>query len=203
MLSFLAFLAHADTITLDTGAVVEGVLNRYEHGGDCEVKVTGGDLEGVVLIAPCFRVQSFVRTERAPVPVARFEPPPALPPVVEEGAAVVDAAPQAPPALPMPPPEPVAYAAPDYSAPPPAYGPPPSTYAAPPEGYAPPAPPMEQQRVAAPSPAPYSMFGPAPDSAQMPQLEMPMAEPEPPPPVEELPVQEGSAIPGESRPVSF
>ncbi len=192
MLSFLAFLAYADTITLDTGAVVEGDLNRYEHGGDCEVTVTGGDLEGVVLIAPCFRVQSFVRTAPAPVPVARFEPPPAsspLPPVNQsgEGVAVADAAPPPPPSLPMEDPAPQAVLPPVAA-----------TYAPPP---------ILQEEVALPPPPPavptYSMFGPAPDSAAMPQLEMPMAEPLPPPPVQELPVQEGSAIPQESRPLSF
>ncbi len=194
MLSFLAFLAYADTITLDTGAVVEGDLNRYEHGGDCEVKVTGGDLEGVVLIAPCFRVQSFVRTERAPVAVARFEPPPvsaAVPAGASggEGVVVADAAPLPPPPSPSPESAPLVE---------PAYGPPPVAYAPLPEGYV--APPEDRPVIA---PAPYTMFGPAPDSAQMPQLEMPMAEPLPPPPVQELPVQEGSAMPAESRSLSF
>lgn len=195
MLSFLAFLAYADTITLDTGAVVEGDLNRYEHGGDCEVKVTGGDLEGVVLIAPCFRVQSFVRTERAPVAVARFEPPPVLAPVPGvasggEGVVVADAAPPPPP--PAPSAEPMAVVEPVYAPPAVVYAPPPAGDVAP-----------ADDRPVVASVAPYTLFGPAPDSAHMPQLEMPMAEPTPPPPVQELPVQEGSAMPGESRSLSF
>lgn len=179
MLSLLAFLAHADSITLDTGVVVEGDLNRYEHGGDCEVRVTGGDLEGVILIAPCYRVQSFVRTDPRPVPVARVEP------------AVADAAP-----LPTPevaPPAPEILAAPVASPAPPPMAPPP----------------MAPASATAPVPIPpaYSsgMFGPAPETARMPTLEMPMAEPLPPPAVEELPLEEeeGSAVPEQGRPVRF
>lgn len=70
MLVLLASLALADSITLDTGATIEGDLARYEFGGDCQLSVTEGELAGVILIVPCHRVQSFVRTAvRAPVPI--------------------------------------------------------------------------------------------------------------------------------------
>lgn len=70
MFLLLASLASADSITLDTGATIEGDLARYEYGGDCQLSVTEGDLSGVILIVPCHRVQSFVRTSmRAPSPI--------------------------------------------------------------------------------------------------------------------------------------
>lgn len=81
MLALLASLALADTITLDTGAVVEGDLARYELGGDCQVSVTEGPLTGVILIAPCHRVLAFVRSPHAaPQVLAAIEP---VAPVVE------------------------------------------------------------------------------------------------------------------------
>ncbi len=80
--------AVADSITLDTGAVIEGDLARYEPGGDCQVGIQEGALSGVVLIVPCYRIQSFVRTgpvrpERVgslgPTPATRAGPPTVLP----------------------------------------------------------------------------------------------------------------------------
>jgi hypothetical protein len=66
----LAPRAHADTVTLDTGAVIEGDLAHYEFGGDCQISVTEGSFTGVILIVPCHRVESFVRTAvRTPVPI--------------------------------------------------------------------------------------------------------------------------------------
>ena len=74
MLALLASLALADTITLDTGAVIEGDLARYELGGDCQVSVTEGPLTGVILIAPCHRVLAFVRSpDAAPRVLAAVE----------------------------------------------------------------------------------------------------------------------------------
>ena len=55
--------AWADVIILDTGATLSGDLARYELGGDCQISVTEGDLTGVIVITPCHRVQSFVRTQ--------------------------------------------------------------------------------------------------------------------------------------------
>ena len=70
MLLALVLSAAADTITLDTGAVIEGDLARYEFGGDCQVSVTEGQLSGVILIVPCHRVESFMRTTvRTPVAI--------------------------------------------------------------------------------------------------------------------------------------
>ena len=39
---FLALIvsAFADSITLDTGATIEGDLAHYEFGGDCQISVT-------------------------------------------------------------------------------------------------------------------------------------------------------------------
>jgi hypothetical protein len=74
---FLALIlsASADTITLDSGALIEGDLARYEFGGDCQISVTEGDLRGVILIVPCHRVQAFVRTDTtAPVPIGLAAP---------------------------------------------------------------------------------------------------------------------------------
>lgn len=69
MFTLLAAMALADTITLDSGAVIEGDLARYEMGGDCQVSVTEGPLVGVIVIVPCHRVQAFVRTGPVEVPV--------------------------------------------------------------------------------------------------------------------------------------
>lgn len=64
----LALAAQADSITLDSGAVIEGDLARYEYGGDCQISVLEGPLAGVIVIVPCHRVESFARTTpRQPV----------------------------------------------------------------------------------------------------------------------------------------
>jgi hypothetical protein len=103
MLLLLASLtvlpAHADSITLDTGATIEGDLARYELGGDCQLSVTEGELSGVILIVPCHRVQSFMRTAvRTPVPIGLEEEALQVssagsdaPPAVVDVPAVVDA----------------------------------------------------------------------------------------------------------------
>jgi hypothetical protein len=96
MLALLAPLALADSITLDSGATIEGDLARYEFGGDCQISVTDGELAGVILIVPCHRVQSFVRTAvRAPVPIGLAEEL-AVEEVPLDGAATVLAAPDEP-----------------------------------------------------------------------------------------------------------
>lgn len=70
-----ASAARADTITLDSGATIQGDLARFEFGGDCQISVTEGDLSGVIVIVPCHRVASFVRTSpRVPVAVSTQEP---------------------------------------------------------------------------------------------------------------------------------
>jgi len=81
MLLALTLSAWADSITLDSGATIEGDLARYEFGGDCQISVTEGDLSGVILIVPCHRVESFVRTAvRVPVPIGVVGAPPAAAP---------------------------------------------------------------------------------------------------------------------------
>jgi hypothetical protein len=88
--SLTALPAHADSITLDTGATIEGDLARYEFGGDCQLSVTEGELSGVILIVPCHRVQSFMRTAvRTPVPIG----------LEEEALQVSSAGSDAPPAV--------------------------------------------------------------------------------------------------------
>lgn len=76
MLLWFASFAFADTITLETGVTIEGDLARYELGGDCQVSVTEGDYQGVIVIVPCHRIAAFVRAARPPpVVVAVIEPP--------------------------------------------------------------------------------------------------------------------------------
>lgn len=78
MLLTLLNIALADTITLETGVTIEGDLARYELGGDCQVSVTEGDFQGVIVIVPCHRIAAFVRAPKAaPVVVAVVEPEPA------------------------------------------------------------------------------------------------------------------------------
>ncbi len=84
MLILLAPLttARADVLTLDSGATIEGDLARYEFGGDCQIGVTEGELLGAIVIVPCHRVVSFVRTEvRTPqiIAVVDAEPEPSGP----------------------------------------------------------------------------------------------------------------------------
>lgn len=71
MLLALVLAAQADSITLDSGAIIEGDLARYEFGGDCQISVLEGPLAGAILIVPCHRVETFTRTSpRRPVAVA-------------------------------------------------------------------------------------------------------------------------------------
>ncbi len=79
MFTLLATMALADTITLDSGAIIEGDLARYEMGGDCQVSVTEGPLVGVIVIVPCHRVQAFVRTGPVEAPVLAAIVPPEVP----------------------------------------------------------------------------------------------------------------------------
>ena len=84
MLLALTLSAWADSITLDSGAIIEGDLARYEFGGDCQISVTEGQLSGVILIVPCHRVESFVRTTvRVPVPIGVADAPVVRPPPSE------------------------------------------------------------------------------------------------------------------------
>ena len=97
MLTVVTILAaRADVITLDSGASIDGDLAQYEYGGDCQIGVTGGGLAGTILIVPCHRIQSFVRTTtKAPEPLVgvAFDDPPA---VVEEDLAAPAPPPPAP-----------------------------------------------------------------------------------------------------------
>ena len=68
MFALLASLAFADTITIDTGASIDADLARYEADGDCQLSVTEGDLQGVIVILPCSRIVAFQRAER-PKPI--------------------------------------------------------------------------------------------------------------------------------------
>lgn len=85
LVALLLPTARADAITLDTGAVIQGDLARFEFGGSCQISVTEGDLTGVIVTVPCQRVTSFVRTNPNLPAVSRDEgaeapavaPPPA------------------------------------------------------------------------------------------------------------------------------
>jgi hypothetical protein len=56
--------ALADTITLESGATLEGTLTHYELHGKCNVHVEQGGLAGADVVLPCDRV---IRMERVAV----------------------------------------------------------------------------------------------------------------------------------------
>jgi hypothetical protein len=62
MLVVLVGGALADTITLDSGAALEGTLTHYEIRGTCNIHVDDGGLSGVDVVLPCTRV---IRMERS------------------------------------------------------------------------------------------------------------------------------------------
>jgi hypothetical protein len=53
--------ALADTITLDSGAALEGTLTHYEIRGTCNIHVDDGGLSGADVVLPCTRI---IRMER-------------------------------------------------------------------------------------------------------------------------------------------
>ena len=63
LLALLAPLALADTITLESGAAVEGEIAWYDYEGDCQIAVTDGGLQGTIIVVPCHRI---IRFERDP-----------------------------------------------------------------------------------------------------------------------------------------
>ena len=147
----LLVLARADSITLDTGAVVEGDLSRYQQGGNCEVVVTQGELMGVTLSVPCYRLQSFVRTHAPVAPPQASAPAQAYTPPV--------------PAQPASPDSPSVYAQPPYpdarpSAP--TYAPAPYSPAQP-TAQAPQVPSVPAPIPPAPAPPPARAYAPVPD----------------------------------------
>ena len=56
--------ALADTITLDSGAALEGTLTHYEIRGTCNIHVDEGGLAGADVVLPCAQV---IRMERRAV----------------------------------------------------------------------------------------------------------------------------------------
>jgi len=56
--------ALADTITLDSGAALEGTLTHYEIRGTCNIHVDDGALSGADVVLPCSQV---IRMERREV----------------------------------------------------------------------------------------------------------------------------------------
>lgn len=62
--ALLAPLALADTLTLDSGATIEGALVSYDPAGECRVEVAAGALSGTTLLVPCARLLSFERAPR-------------------------------------------------------------------------------------------------------------------------------------------
>jgi len=103
----------ADTITLDTGATLQGELAQYEAGGDCQIKITEGELRQVIIIVPCYRVQSFMRTsQHLPVAVSHIPAvpaPPSVPQIPSFVTAETDADPAWPAPTVQPPPTPPSY----------------------------------------------------------------------------------------------
>lgn len=83
-------LALADTITIDTGVVIEGSLARWAPEGDCQIAVAEGALQGATLTLPCARVVHFDRK------IPDFQPQSQAPMQVEDleaGPARIEAAP--------------------------------------------------------------------------------------------------------------
>ena len=143
LLALLAGEALADTITLDSGATVEGTLTHYEMNGACNIHVDAGAFAGADVVLPCARVVRMERVvvvgpmpdEQAPVeevaPVEELAAPVALATMTEgEDLAAADAgvepeaAPEEPaPEEPLPPaappeePTPVAAVSPEEPAP--------------------------------------------------------------------------------------
>jgi hypothetical protein len=64
LLVVLVCEALADTITLDSGAAIEGTLTHYEIHGACNIHVEAGDFAGADVVLPCSRL---VRMERVVV----------------------------------------------------------------------------------------------------------------------------------------
>ena len=60
-------LAHADVLTLDNGALLEGHLDHFEHDGECVIGVDGGPLAGTLVVVSCARVVRFERGLDEPV----------------------------------------------------------------------------------------------------------------------------------------
>lgn len=84
MFTLLVSLALADSVTIDTGATLQADLARYEAGGDCQLSVSEGELQGVIVILPCARVVAF---SRAPGAMATAHAVPLAPPAVAPVAA--------------------------------------------------------------------------------------------------------------------
>lgn len=57
----MAAFASPMLLTMDTGAEIRGELAMYQYGGDCQISVSEGPLNGAILIVPCARLQRFER----------------------------------------------------------------------------------------------------------------------------------------------
>ncbi|MSQ03823.1 MAG: hypothetical protein EXR71_18370 [Myxococcales bacterium] len=73
MFILIASVAFADTVTLDNGTLLAAALARYELDGDCQMTMTEGELEGAIVIVPCYRVLSFTRTSNSAPLVLRAQ----------------------------------------------------------------------------------------------------------------------------------
>ncbi len=82
-------LAHADVLTLDNGALLEGHLDHFEHDGECVIGVDGGPLAGTLVVVSCARVVRFERGVDEPVGAAVAVV--GMPPVAEPQNTVTEA----------------------------------------------------------------------------------------------------------------
>lgn len=55
-------LAFADSLTLDSGATLQGELAVYQYGGDCQISVSEGELRGAIVIVPCAHINRLERS---------------------------------------------------------------------------------------------------------------------------------------------
>lgn len=63
ILGLLSGPALADEVQLSSGAVLEARLGSFDRAGDCALEVTGGELEGALVVLPCADIQRFRRVE--------------------------------------------------------------------------------------------------------------------------------------------
>ncbi len=86
----------ADTITLDSGAALEGTLTHYEIRGTCNIHVDDGNLSGADVVLPCerlIRMERSIAAQTAAMPDGALLVVPDEQAPVEELAAVEEVAP--------------------------------------------------------------------------------------------------------------
>lgn len=94
VLGLLSGPALADEVQLASGAVLEARLGSYDRAGDCALEVTGGELEGALVVIPCADIERFRRVETGPAALSGEDELSMLP-VFEEAAPLQEVGPAA------------------------------------------------------------------------------------------------------------